>query len=291
MAVINVKRKWSDEQAPTNLQGSTARRVFTVLLDDGDDAELRAIIARQATGVPRKRSIYHGSYPYLRCTSVYPKAVTPFMYEVTCEYATGPKADEAVDQPAKVSWGSLTIRQPTDYDVNGLPLVNAVGEPFDPPIEEDFVFPVLRITRAEAYYDGMKISQYANSVNAESFRGARPGTCWLKPPVADEVIEDESSHWMVSYEIVHNPYPRPEGGGDLGWSRRLANRGRGVWTWLEDKGIWAYDPLVSKKTGELISEPRDLNLAGTAMLDKDADTLWVYFDTKHTVSWRPLHLE
>lgn len=291
MQVLNVMEDWSKREVAVTLDGETGLRVFTVQLQPASPealpGELWPFVALEATGVPRRYDMYSSVKPYLRCSEIHPRAVSPTLYEITCQYTSGPEADEALNEPADISWGDYVVRQPVEYDVDGKLIANVNGQPLDPPIEDELHLTLLHVERNEAYFDGVQQAQYRDSVNKETFMGAPPGTCWLTSLTSRRIIQGELVYYRVTYEIVHNPYEKPEGSGYIGWQRRILNEG--TWAWIQVDGDWKFD-LLKDKEGEPLSSPVPLAANGT-VLAKGAEQIWLYVQMKRTVSWRPLYLE
>lgn len=74
-----------------------------------------------------------------------------------------PTTEDPPERPAEISWDLETTTEPIEVDIAGKPLMNAVGERFDPPIRAPFSILTLRIAR------GDRVAVYA-----------------LKPVAADE---------------------------------------------------------------------------------------------------------
>jgi len=288
MAVVDVKPNWSKGEAPISTEGRTAKRVYTVLLDGTDDPDDTLIVARQASGIPRVRQPYSTLDPQLRCVSVNPRALSPTLVEVTCNYATGDKSIDPLDEPPKRSWGSIVSEQPIDHDINGKPLVNTAGEPFDPPITIPVYDDVLRIVRNEATYDNFRMRRYRNSLNMYPFMGWPALTCKMVEISAEEIVEADWTYYQVTYEI-HMRADEDENGNLVAWKRRVLNRGFRRFLRPEEEGYPGFIAIKDAE-GEPVSEPVLLNLEGNDVVDKD-NAVWLLFDVVKVADWRSLHLE
>lgn len=60
-----------------------------------------------------------------------------------------PITENPPERPAEISWDMETTTEPIEVDIDGKPLVNSVGEPFDPPIRAPFSILTLRIARGD----------------------------------------------------------------------------------------------------------------------------------------------
>lgn len=293
MAVIDVKEDWSKRAAPNTVDGQSATRGFTVLLDGTDDPELEPIVARQATGIPRIRQAYHSNYPLLRCISISPRAVGVHFFEVACQYGTSAKrtTEDPLDEPPHRSWTSVISAEPITYDIDGNSIENTAGKVFKPPITINVYDSALRITRNEATFNPVQQAEYRNTTNLQTFLGAPPGTARLVTFDGDEVIEADMTYWRVLYEIHFRLQKRPEDQSKyLGWLRRVANRGL-----MQYLGTAKPDGTPDEKncidsTGEPVREPANLALDGK-QLAHGLETIWLYFTTLESKDWGALYLE
>ncbi len=311
MAVVNVKPMWSDNAGGVNQDGSDQRRSYTVLFDGVEDPALRPILARTATGIPRRREYIDVSYPFLRCVDVHAEPMGgPLLYKVTCEFSTREsdgsvsETQHPLDKPMEVEPDEYIVREPMEYDVvNGAAIVNRAGEPLE--VDEDLHLPVAVCRRNEQTWSLSAQSYYANSVCTHDLFGWPAGTCWMLTMRAQrrfehitiDDVETRLDYFAAVYRIVHNPFERPDGetqsgaawGTYIGWQRRLMNQGLRWQDGTNDDGTPKY-VNVKDKGGEPIMRPVPLKLDGTLLPDASTPT-WLYFQTKRAVSWAPLHLE
>lgn len=110
------------------------------------------------------------------------------VWEITLNYST--QAVEAgrrlapnpLTRPAIRSWGSMEYQRPMVIDYNGTPILNTMGEKFDPPYEETVCCLVLSVKRNEPVFNHNLALYYANTVNNDTFYGAAPGYVRCRAP-------------------------------------------------------------------------------------------------------------
>lgn len=94
---------------------------------------------------------------------------------VTANYETGSGGDEKVedenplnDRP-DIRWGSRTVRLPVRFDINGQPIQNSAGQPFDPLPEEDFQILIYEYSHNIAVYSEFNAKNYRGAINSDNF--------------------------------------------------------------------------------------------------------------------------
>lgn len=295
MAVIDVKRDASRTQGPVSTpEGVTGAKVFSVKLDGSDDADAAPVLAAGASGVPSLFSYWSASVPTLRCVSISPAPVgtASTLYDVVCQYSTGPESEDPLDEPPTVSTGSMSIRELRERDRNGTLIVNSAGDPIE--VEEDVKFRVLRLGRNVASHSFVQEARYHDSVNLSPILGAPAECLWMVDFRASKVIYAEGDYWRQEMEIAFNHLRQPSGetavnapsNGYQTWARRLANLGLRV----RGTNFPPPTPIIDQDSqkGDPISTPVPLNLGGTAALESGC--IWLYYYTKAAEDWRPLRL-
>ena len=111
-------------------------------------------------------------------------------YIVSADYTTeaqGIRADQVVDPDAgtplanqtigetQTSWGAAFEPITMQIDVDGRPALNAVGRPFDPPLETDAHYQIVNIEVNRVEFDTQFFSEYINTVNSDPFMGFNAG--------------------------------------------------------------------------------------------------------------------
>ncbi|MGC9260921.1 MAG: hypothetical protein ACP5I8_12730 [Phycisphaerae bacterium] len=123
-------------------------RYFRVLCDSLTDGPYAAA---RAVGIPALGTIYQTptvTDPTLICQHISAEANSenPFAFDVTVEYTDDVEAPvNPLSQPAILSGGSVGRRAPVYQDVNGNLIASSAGEPFDPPIMDEFFDATLSI--------------------------------------------------------------------------------------------------------------------------------------------------
>ncbi|QDV26748.1 hypothetical protein [Aureliella helgolandensis] len=109
----------------------------------------------------------------------------------------------ATARPPIISWDSEYGEEilHRDYSEPPKPILNSAGLPFDPPITEQVVYPVLVIQRYQTTFTPATILAYENRANKEDFYTAPPGHALMSKIAATQVIEDAVKLWQVTYRI------------------------------------------------------------------------------------------
>lgn len=291
MAVVNSTEIWSAIRKGVTKDGKTGIRVFSVLLD-GTDAITDALdVARAASGIPTIGQSWPNDI-WLVCWKVdpLPQSKNANLVHVRCEYqraswTSGPQPENPLDMPPKISWDTIVCVEPIDQDIDGNPIINSAGEPFDPPITDEIHDRVVRIERNEASWSSTKQEEYQNTVNEHTFMSAQPHEAWMMTLRADKIYSGDYVYYTVYYEIVfrtkttENAFP---------WRRRVLDQGFRVRTGVDDQGKPKYENILDDN-GDKITEPISLDGAGAKLAD-GVDPYWHNFQTKRIVSWSPLNL-
>lgn len=93
---------------------------------------------------------------------------------VTGTYETGSGGTEQVedenplnDRP-DIRWGERTVRLPVRVDIDGNPIQNSAGQPFDPLPEEDFRIVIYEYSHNVASIDPSRTNEYRGAVNNDN---------------------------------------------------------------------------------------------------------------------------
>ncbi len=299
MAVDSVKENFSGHEAPSDLDGQSAVRRFTVVFDGADSPTAEPILARTADDGTTAIPLRYAGYPddtSLRVIAVLPRIISPHYYDVTVTYQSGRTAEDPLDEPPDLEVDSYVYTEPIDTDIDGNPIQNAAHEPF--PVTEEFHDTLLRFGWNEATGGDREQQQYRNTVNLEPFRGYPAKTCWMQSFKLGKVHNGTQIYWRKTANIVVR-MPR-DSNGDLitdttetppvpiGWRRRFLNQGLRVIDGVVG-GFTTYRHLEAK--GEPLSAPVPLNQGGTQQVPAGQDPNWLFFTTKQAVSWLALPLE
>lgn len=287
MAIVNVKKMWS----PTT---STCLG-WTVLMDGTDLLAAESVLAAGAPGIPQKGE-QHPVTAGMVAGKPEPDAVGPHYYRVLVRYSeisgsgAKAKAENPLERPAEISWGLETANEPIESDLDGKPIVNTAGQPFDPLVEIPFSIPILRIGRNEANSNIAQIITYAGgrgATNTDSFFGAEPGEALCRSIQESKQVEGEYAFWRREYEIAFREVN--EAKGRVGWRLRILNLG-----WATDTGQIDADgcpifKVVKDKDYAPLPEPVCLSEDGTKVVKKD-HAVWLIFRVHPELLFAPLHL-
>jgi hypothetical protein len=149
----------------------SATRSFMVTGVDNDYDALRATDYQSGLKVPQAdEAITPGSPILCRGPSV-PEVLSNDVRIIRCQYAipadgTWAKNDlDPLKEPPEVQWDPAEISFPVDVDVDGRPIVNTAGDPFEPPTRR-IKFKRLTIVRNELYFNLAKSTTFEDSVNS-----------------------------------------------------------------------------------------------------------------------------
>lgn len=270
-------------------------RVLSSILGENEIAVLLA------TGIPRLfDSDPNDPGAYVRDISAEEDEANGFRWIVTVEYSSQAReapGAEAVNpatgqrnplaEPAIVEWDDVEIRVPVTTDLEGVAIVNAAGQPFDPPPEVEEGITVCRIIRNEAGFDPDVIDDYKLTVSLHPFFGRLGRQCLMRKITARQQNGEGFRYDQVTYEIhiaKLKDDPSSPDGKNHPWQLKLLNAG------LCEKVSGKLKP-IRDKDGTPINQPAPLNTNGTAIANLDTTPPnYKDFTVKGTVNWRPLQL-
>lgn len=167
---------------------------------------------------------------------------SPTIWKVTVRYSSD--VDSLLNanpllRPAEVSYSAFGVAIPAEWDVEGKPIRNAAGVPFDPPLEKEEMLLVMRVTRNLPTYDALAVLPYLNSINSKAWQGLKPFSTQCKRLDGTRVFEQGKLFWRWDCEFhirwLREPAnrqritPAPAGGEPPGayrsWTAWLLNRG------------------------------------------------------------------
>jgi len=284
MAVVSVEEQWAEATAEGTREGRTATRVYTVLCDDGTDGP---VVARAATGIPRVGDA-HPQDSWLKCSNIRAVPVGPLLFKVYADYEVrfgdAGQGESPLDQAAEHEWFVIESVEPIDEDADGNPIVNAVNEAFDPPIQREFADPAVRITRNEATFSASNSANYANKVNSDSITidglNIGPGYAKMKSITGTSFIYGSETYYRVTYTIHLRAG---------GWQRRVLNQGYRYWTgeYLDDGSKQIV--RAEDANGQPLSHPVLLAADGKKLPD-GGSPVWLSFDVYEEIAFGPLNL-
>ena len=233
MTVISVEPKYAGLSGKGSLEGIHEYvKVFTVITNDVNDG---VIAVGNDPRLPQKWSSYFWqgeSDPGALCWDLSPRQDpgNQLIWEVTCQFSNDMKGGEGgplggypdrdVDNPLLVppvvSWGSWSEMRPVEYDKNGVRILNACGQPFDPPIMRRYTGHAVTVVRNEAAFPVAISQQYEDTVNSDVFYGWPPETARLEEVTASSAYDHGQFYWRVRY-VIHFKWPD--------WRARVADAG------------------------------------------------------------------
>lgn len=234
-----------------------------------DDVELHPYeVARQAQRKgPHKLPKVHDAHPvdrssFVKSIKVSPVSNDPKTYHATVTYDNRvdnqPKALNPLDRPVIYQLEFQQFQRVVEVDIDGKPLMNTVGDMFDPPIVQDDSRPVLVATRNfKTLAEIVAIQQqYKDAVNLNTFYGAKAGQAKILSITAgEEKVDRGQRYYPVTFRIAF------KGEGD-NWQREILNRGmRYKVTYL--------DPGTEKKVSALRDTIGGTRITSPVLLNKD----------------------
>ena len=137
----------------------------------------------------------------------------PLLWDVDVNYTSKVDPLENENQPydppavkpetPDVRWSSRSEQEFVLFDLDGRPIVNSAGLPFDPPSAYNVVIPILEITRNEPLKDGAFVLDWTDTINADPFRGEAPGELLLEEIAALNQFESDLQYSRVTYRFAY----------------------------------------------------------------------------------------
>lgn len=253
-------------------------RVFEVQVDDQDhDDQYILQFAQSASPDPIPNTLDpHPTNTGIRCKSRVAtqhddEGVGAKYWRVTCEYdnsVSDDDADDAGTTPLErrvkfhIEFGSAT--KILERDNEGVPIVNTVLDPFDPPLddEDDRFILVAKKNYAESDFVGLMqlMVDYRNSTNSDYWKGLPPGSWrFVTPQMSELQTEDDVKYYTVSWRFeAKDEYdiadPSTVEGSPEPWDRVVLNTGYNAFTTANDD---------TTKVTLLDKEPQKLKADGT----------------------------
>jgi hypothetical protein len=276
MSFTEVIKKWSGTTATAGNDARTAREIYQVLSDDAANDTAPGAIA--AVGIPRGAA--YPSDPFMTAQTITASQQTPTFYEVTVDYSTGPSSplpsepENPLDEPPDISFESEVTQEEVPSGFNDsnvlVPVVNAVGDPFDPPPQQETSTLIYRVTRNQADFDVALILPYTNAINNDSFLGAAPGQAKMRRINAVYFLNPTQPYWRVSYEIAFR-----EGLATVGGDA-TTGPAKAWWLRILNTGLECLKSAIKVKAvdsnGRPVSAPVRLNADGTQVSPTDTTT-------------------
>jgi len=217
VSVVNVKLNWSGQQAEGTPQSKAYTQIYTVLVNNPaqDDVET----ARTAPGIPPLGTPL-GIDVTRTVESITAVRTSLTLYTVTVVYrsSVGEGEDaEGVD----IDWDAAPSSEEIDEDIDGKPIRNSAGEPFDPRLTEEIYDLQLTVTRTQANFehrdalDYLGGGKFGGCVNADPFYGYAPGSARMRSIRATRRRAGRGYDYRVGYVIQFRD----------SWRRRVLDQG------------------------------------------------------------------
>ncbi len=285
MSVISVQEIWPGRDSDSEFSKSrTHKRVFRVLTDSHSDD---GTVAGSAAGLPVPYEQHPGD-PGARATkqTVTQDTASPRKWIVTVEYSTGTQEQEEDDnplnEPVKRSWSVQKISRLLTKNTSGKAVLNAAGDPFDPPAELPRSLTMVKFVRNEASFGGSTIRQYIDKINSRPFGGAAVECIRCDSITADENFKNGVSYFTVTYEFLEDP---------LGWQPKLLEAG--FRAYKEDDDHELTGPFkVLGEDGKEVDKPVPLDERGVQIPNDQLPDAAVFLevDGYYTVDFNALGL-
>ena len=260
----------------------TATRVYTVVTDNPADSPVWAfpvtddIVTIPAAGDP------HPDYWAMKSGKPHVVKKGPTYFQVRVPYETNDPSnsqqnhEDPLSAPADISWDDSERTVAYDRDMDNNPVVNTMGEPFDPPLTRSVSDPVLIIERNQAaFYPDDKLS-FQDSVCSHQFWGADLGRARMGK-IKARTCYGETFYWRVRYEIIFRMHTPAGVTPADAWHRQILNQGV---NYKDADGKTHPSP-----NGELVL------LAADGTKTDESSPHWLKFREFPALNWMPLGLE
>lgn len=138
--------------------------------------------------------------------------------------------DDPLLEPADVTWNSAVVTELLEKDLDDKALVNAAGEPFDPPVEIDDYMLECTIVRNVADWNPLTAHRYYGKINSDQFRIDR----WTFPKETARMTQwtgkklyhqDCSFYFQSTMRLTFRERTTHEGADVSGFGLQLLNAG------------------------------------------------------------------
>lgn len=187
------------------------------------------------------------------------------------------------ERPINKQWNTIHYDKAVEKDLNGDPIVNSAGDPFDPPLVEDFPRIGLVVTRSETDFDPQIIKYYSNKISTDSFLGFLPGEARCVEINADPYYENGESGHTVRYVFEFDCQTYAPAGGR--WVHELLDAGG---RYLDDYNVLqvATDDEGVKHGGVILLDGMGKKLPS----DGSEPAQYKNYETKDKVAFGPLNI-
>lgn len=291
MSVQDVKYTWQGETASGAGASRRIVRVATILAESSDNVAL----VEASTSVPQPGSRHPSSLVH-RLEDRTITRIAPTLYSGVFTYATDATVEESpLDQPWQISVDTQESDEECDYDANGDPYLNTVGDPVVPPPRRPFYDISLVITRNEDAFSIDRVIAYKNTVNDSSFWGGPAGMVLLKNiQVAN--IPGDPEYFSVTYTFLFRIQRPPDVSVEESWHSRRLNKGTryldpdaldlGPLQMFDANGAMVTTEFLLRENGSLLN---DDGTGPTPLLpEHDEQPVWLTSPRFKAASWADL---
>jgi len=294
MGFTSVDRKYAAQTDDLDGENRRGADVYEVLADCTTETPYSARLAFGDDGnhVPRKGEM-HPDDGLLFVDSARARMITHTQFEVDVEYTTSDQlsGEDNVDPlttRADISVSYVVSHQAVDTDFDGNPIVNAAGDPFDPPVTTDIHERQIRVTQHVASFNLGMSDLYEDAVNEDEFMGWVAGSVKCDGFQAQRTIMVWGIRWLVSAVFT---FRTPRDGAapqeDV-WKLRLLNQG---FHKLVADSDGSYQPeVILDANDNPLTSPVWLSADGTETIPKPGPPNWLTFNMKRSMPFAAMNL-
>jgi len=219
-------------------------------------------------------------------------AKDPRRWQLDCEYSTASadpalQAADPLDCPPIVNYGLEVVKVAVQSDLDGEPIVNSAGDPYDAQTIDDTVT-VITIDVNQGYFTAAEQQTYNLSTNLMPIWGYPNRAVLCSSYTGKRSYRNGVEYYAKTMQFkIMGPVMAAITGSD--WTK-LMLVDQGLRQWNSDLG--AAVPITDAQTRKPVTKPVLLNGEGLAQ-DVDKSELKLYFNTytvKNLVDWGPLNL-
>lgn len=188
------------------------------------------------------------------CTKIDCKHSDGKFWDVTISYATlDPQLcnENPLENVPVVTTEFIQWDEPIDKDIDGKPILNSAGDPFDPGLTRERNRQIIRISRNEQEFD-VGLLALQDTVNRDTFIGFRKETVKCSPIHRSREFDPVVGvYWRVEYEFIFDP---------RGWKKEILDSGLrkrdgSVVSQIEVDGSPTTSPVPLDGAGQPLEQP------------------------------------
>jgi hypothetical protein len=200
----SVQEDWNSQQTGVAIESDGVKgttdvtRVFNLTPNFSGATTLDALAA---AGIPLRNSP-HPQTAILRARRFNASQIGPQYFQVTVGYEAltsdpNDPSQNPLDQPAVVSFSSVTQEVEIDEDRDGNPIQTINGEPLVG-VTRPFTDLVITVSRNLPSFDPASISTYMNKINSTTWYGLPAGTVRIMDIQAQNQFSEDFEFWAVT---------------------------------------------------------------------------------------------